>query len=325
MKNIPIRIELPTIYGMQTVNSYLFKEPEPILIDCGEDSPESWEALKKGLTENGLTLADIKKIYITHTHIDHFGMAGRIARETNAEIWVSEQALHCILNFELVHKTVRKLTIETTGKLWGEIIPESPMDKFSKSMGKSKDAWISIPTENVKVYKVGDHLNFGNENWKVIYMPGHSNTQTIYFQEETKKILSADMLLTVTPTPFYELPDGLTGSRIKGLPIMLQSYEALNDLDFEVAYPGHYEKIENPKEIISKQVSHIHNRKLQCLDFIKSGINNYQDLYSKMYSKLSFTAITMLVGYLDLLVEEEKIHWLEDEKSIRFEPVKLKV
>ncbi len=323
MNNIPIRIELPTIYGMKTVNSFLFKEPEPILIDCGENTPESWDALTKGLAENGLTISDIKKVYITHTHTDHVGMAGRIAIEGGAEIWVSEKSIDYVLNPHIYNKTIRKLTIDTTTKLFGEVSPDSPINKFAASMGKHKDAWVDIPEHLIKTYNVGDKLNFGNENWKVIFMPGHSNTQTIYLQEETKKILSADMLLTVTPTPFYELSKGLTGDRIKGLPIMLQSYEALNNLDFSLAYPGHYETIENPKEIISGQVAHIHKRKIQCFDFIKNGTTNYQDLYQRMYNRFTFTAITMLVGYLDLLVEEGKIHWIEDEKSIRFEAVKL--
>ncbi len=325
MKNIPIRIELPTIYGMKTVNSFLFKEPEPILIDCGENTPESWDALTKGLADNGLTIADIKKVYVTHTHTDHVGMAGRIAKEGGAEIWVSEKSIDYVLNPESYNKGIRKLTIDTTSKLWGDVSADSPLTKFAASMSKHKDAWVNIPEHLIKIYNIDDKLNFGNENWKVIFMPGHSNTQTIYLQEETKKILSADMLLNVTPTPFYELTGGLTGDRIKGLPIMLQSYEALNNIDFSIAYPGHYETIENPKEIIKQQVAHIHSRKLQCFDFIKNGTNNYRELYALMYNRFTFTAITMLVGYLDLLVEEEKIHWMEDENSIRFEAVALKV
>jgi glyoxylase-like metal-dependent hydrolase (beta-lactamase superfamily II) len=325
MKNEPIRIELPTIYGMKTVNSFLFKEPEPILIDCGENTPESWAALTKGLADNGLTIADIKKVYITHTHTDHVGMAGRIAKEGGAEIWVSEKSIDYVLNPKSFNKMIRKLTIDTTVKLWGDVSPDSPLTKFAASFGKSVETWVDIPSELVKLYKVGDELNFGNENWKVIFMPGHSNTQTIYVQQETKKILSADMLLNVTPTPFYELSEGLNGERIKGLPIMLQSYETLNNIDFSTAYPGHYETINNPKEIIKQQVDHIHKRKLQCFEFIKSGVSSYQELYPLMYSRFTFTAITMLVGYLDLLVEEGKINWHEDESSIRFEPVALKV
>jgi len=88
-----------------------------------------------------------------------------------------------------------------------------------------------------------------------------------------------------------------------------------------VVYPGHYDVIHNPKELIKKQVEHIHKRKTKCFEFIKVGNNRFDKLYPLMYEKFTLTAITMLVGYLDLLVEEKKIRWMEDEKSIQFEVI----
>jgi len=321
MKNTPIRIELPTIFGMKTVNSFLFKEPEPILIDCGENSNESWDALNKGLNENGLQLSDIKKIYITHMHIDHMGMAGRIADEFGTEIWVNDKSVSRVLNYIEFSKLMKTMAFEITSKFWGidSTDTANPMYSASKSEGKTRNTWTAISEQNLKVYTAGDVLRFGDEDWEVMYMPGHSDTQTVYFQKESKRMLSADMLLSVTPTPFYELSNGLTGDRIKGLPVMMQSYQRLSELDFTIAYPGHYDVIHNPKEIIQKQVDHIHKRKMECFEFIKSGNDTYKKLYGLMYDKFTFTAVTMLVGYLDLLVEEQKIRWIEDEKSIRFE------
>lgn len=323
MKNIPIAIELPTIFGMKTVNAFLLKEPEPILIDCGENTPESWDALNKGLQENGLQLSDIKKIYITHMHIDHVGMAGRIAQEYGTEIWVNEKSAERVKVYEEFSKVTKKYTIDTTSKLFG-IDPDSgfnPKYSSGKSAGRTRDTWTAVPEENMKIYNIGDKLNLGTEQWEVIHMPGHSDTQVIYFQPESKKIISADMLLSVTPTPFYELTEETKGDRIKGLPVMMKSYERLKALDFDIAYPGHYETITNPKEIIQKQVDHIHKRKLQTLEFIKGGENSYDKLYPKMYDKFTITAVTMLIGYLDLLVEEGKIRWIEDDKKIHFELV----
>jgi len=323
MKNTPIRIELPTIFGMKTVNSFLFKEPEPILIDSGENSPESWDALNKGLKDNGLKLSDIKKIYITHMHIDHVGMAGRIAAECGTEIWVNDKSVSRALHYIEFSKLIKKMTIEVTSKLWG-VDPNdvnNPLLNAGKSQGKIKDTWTGIPESNLKVYNIGDLLQFGDKEWESIYMPGHSDTQAVFLQRESKKMLSADMLLSVTPTPFYELSEGLTGDRIKGLPIMIQSYQKLEELDFSVVYPGHYDVIHNPKELIKKQVEHIHKRKTKCFEFIKVGNNRFDKLYPLMYEKFTLTAITMLVGYLDLLVEEKKIRWMEDEKSIQFEVI----
>ena len=322
--NEPIRIELPTIFGMKTVNSFLFKEPEPVLIDCGENTAESWDALTKGLNDNGLQLSDIKKIYVTHMHTDHVGMAGRISDEFGTEIWVNEKSVDSVINFTEYGKSTRRVSFEITSKLMGydPKDPANPIMSSGKISDKTKNTWTSVHTDNLKVYNIGDKIKFGDQEWETIFMPGHSDTQTIFVQNESKRILSADMLLSVTPTPFYELTEGMKGERIKGLPIMMESYERLNNIDFSLAYPGHYDIINNPKEIIKKQVDHIHKRKMQVYELIKSGEDNYQKLYVKMYDRFTITAVTMLVGYLDLLVAENKISWIEDEKSIRFETIK---
>ena len=41
----PIQLELPTIFEGMTVNTWLFKGPEPTLIDCGENTDKLWDAL----------------------------------------------------------------------------------------------------------------------------------------------------------------------------------------------------------------------------------------------------------------------------------------
>jgi len=86
----PIRIELPTIYGMKTVNAYLFLDPVPTLIDCGEKTSASWDALVAALKKYGLQIKDIERVIITHAHVDHIGMAGKIAAHSKAQIWVNE-------------------------------------------------------------------------------------------------------------------------------------------------------------------------------------------------------------------------------------------
>ena len=86
----PIKIELPTIFEGMTVNAWLFKSPEPTLIDCGEKTDKLWDALINGLKINGLGIRDLKKVIITHAHLDHIGMAKKITDHSDATIWVSE-------------------------------------------------------------------------------------------------------------------------------------------------------------------------------------------------------------------------------------------
>ena len=46
----PIRIELPFLSSEGAVNVYLFREPEPVLIDAGFNSAIAWRALETALT-----------------------------------------------------------------------------------------------------------------------------------------------------------------------------------------------------------------------------------------------------------------------------------
>ena len=87
--NQPVHIELPTQF-MGTVNCFLFKDPEPVLIDCGDKTKGAWEKLVASLKAEGLRLQDIKKVIITHAHVDHMGMSKRIVEASGAKIWVSE-------------------------------------------------------------------------------------------------------------------------------------------------------------------------------------------------------------------------------------------
>lgn len=320
MASTPIRIELPTTFGMKTVNCYLFAEPEPILVDCGENTDESWEALKKGLQDNGFELADIKKVYISHLHYDHFGAAGRLATEFGTEIWLNKMSDGKAQNFDTK-------TAATNKKIYGLITkyalynPENAPNPFMTEAGSPKaniSKWHPMPEDSCNVYNIGDQLNFGNQMWEVIYMPGHASTQVVYYQKESKQLLSTDMLLAVTPTPFFEFDDSEdSAKRIKGLPIMMESYKRLLELDMEIAHPGHYEVITNPREVVEKQINHIHKRKEVCYEFIKAGTKGYLKLYEQMYDRFTIAAATMLVGYVDLLEQEGRVKWKESEFTAR--------
>lgn len=123
----PIRIELPTVFEMGTVNSYLFLDPVPTLIDCGEKSDAAWKALLDNLTTAGLKISDIERIIITHAHVDHMGMAARVADASGAKVWVSELVKDWAINLTSMQSArwniITELITEITNK------PNSPLQQ----------------------------------------------------------------------------------------------------------------------------------------------------------------------------------------------------
>src|SRR5207248_10151124 len=73
--------------GLGHVNTYgLVDERGLAVVDPGLPGPQSWKALKTRLKAAGFKLRDIHTVVVTHSHPDHFGGAGRVAREAHAEL-----------------------------------------------------------------------------------------------------------------------------------------------------------------------------------------------------------------------------------------------
>ncbi|HKJ59612.1 MAG TPA: MBL fold metallo-hydrolase, partial [Halobacteriales archaeon] len=80
------RIELPTPFGVGTVNCYAIDGDGLSLVDPGPDAEDTFEALDAGLAGLGYDLADVDRVLITHEHMDHFGGAHRIQAEVDASV-----------------------------------------------------------------------------------------------------------------------------------------------------------------------------------------------------------------------------------------------
>ncbi len=301
----PIRIALPEILNMQTVNCWLIKEPVPTLIDSGELTEESWKSLNQQIEENGVSVGDIERVIITHAHVDHMGMANRIVENSNAKVWLSEYAYQWGYDVNQLW-TQRSTLIKNTFAQY--INSDSPVGQL---FGQTKsffsgmlNMWEPIPKESIVAFDSESGIDIGGEQWDVIYAPGHSSTQTVFFHKESRHMFSADMLLKLAPTPVIEMdPDDPT-TRQKGLPTLIQSFDKMRKLNIQKAYPGHYEALDNVNALIDNQLNRIENRLEETYQLIKSGSKTYDDLYGTVYAnRLSFPATVMMIGYLDELEE----------------------
>jgi len=73
--------------GPLAENAYLFRREgsdRALLVDPGEEAPRLLGAIE----QIGVTL---DAILLTHTHFDHVGAVGPVARATGAEVWVPER------------------------------------------------------------------------------------------------------------------------------------------------------------------------------------------------------------------------------------------
>ncbi len=306
----PIRLELPTGLDVGPVNVYLFRQPEPVLVDAGLKSPASWEALQFGLAEHNLTVMDISRVIITHPHIDHFGQAGTITANSDADVWICELGVDWLT--EPADMWERRLEYYRREFLHAVGFDPLIIEAIVGSMKVIADQSDPIPRERIHTFPPTGILQMGGMAWQILHTPGHSSAQTCFYQPETRQLLSADMLLQTTPTPVVERPLH-AADRIPALPQFMQSLDRVAALELEAVYPGHGRPF-GPRfhldhhAIIQKQRDRIQQRKAECLVHIQQGAHTPAALVDKLYAhhppQFRFAGLWMLIGYLDLLLAD---------------------
>jgi len=302
----PIRIELP--FRPDSVNVYLFRQPEPVLIDAGYNSTACWDALVAGLAEQHLTPADLKHVVITHPHIDHYGLAARIARESDAKVWIAHGAMHVmrLTNPQWGHR----LAYYHDVLLPGMGLPDDMIERFAANVNRTALHSEPVADECLFGFGEGDVFHWGGVTWQTLHTPGHDSQQMCFYQPETRQLISGDMLLAKAPTPVVDAPNA-GEPRKPSLPAFMQSLDRLEAMDIDVVYPGHGELFWQHRQVIQAQRERILNRKEECYQHVKNGINTVAGLLKVMYAYLplehGMVGLWMLLGYLDLLRAEERV------------------
>ncbi len=314
-----MRIELPLNISYPTVNVYFIPEPVPTLIDCGLHTAQTISVLEVALQAKGFRLADILKVVITHPHVDHIGLAGFFA-EKGAEIWISDMAADWMDNREPARRDTLELLLNLMREHGFDQAFIHMTERFYHGLAPM---FTEIPDANRRLFRVGDMIEIGHSPYEVLAAPGHTNLQVCFYQPTTRRLFSADMLLPKTPVPVIEPMHRTSGTRYPGLPALLKSYRVYRDLDVSVVYPGHGEPFENHRGLIDAQVSRIQRRKLECLTLIRSGNHTLPGLLEDMYRTIPPNAraggLAMLVGYIDLLLDEDLIQPVYKNGIRRFE------
>jgi glyoxylase-like metal-dependent hydrolase (beta-lactamase superfamily II) len=167
----------------RTVGAYLLDTSGGLsLFDCGPAS--CVPALKAGLAERGYELRDVKRLLLSHIHLDHAGAAGVLVREhPELTVWVSEIGAPHLVDPSRLERSARRLYGDTFDDLWGELAP--------------------VPEANVRI--ASDRV----AGLEVFPAPGHASHHVCYFDGTTLysgdaagvRIQPSRIVLPPTPPP----------------------------------------------------------------------------------------------------------------------------
>lgn len=249
-----LHIDIPIQHELQNINLYLLRGEQPALIDTGPYHP-----LLEGIIVEALRCAGIEGlafIYLTHSHIDHSGMAARLRDMTGAKVAAHRYERPRI---EHVNERLREEYECYSSMSFRMGFPE----EIARHIFDLASVWISL-SEPCRVdmrLGGGEKVRAGDRELEVIHTPGHTAGHVCYYLREEGILFSGDHLMrTITPNPELYCPPWR--GNITGLNQFLDSLRMLREYDVRYAYPGHGRAIKKVRKRIEINLVH-HERRLE--------------------------------------------------------------
>lgn len=303
-------LAVPTPFAVGPVNVYLAEGSEGLtLMDVGPRTRRAREALRRGLEEVGFRPSQVRRILITHAHVDHSGLAASLAREAGAEVWTHPWNVP-VLTDDPQDKSRRDA-------FYAEIYQKAAVPEEVQRQAQALYRGLRSFTEPVGVHRTvdeGDEISLGGEVWQVLHLPGHSGGLVGLWQPERRVFLASDHLLRdITSNPLLEPPLEEGMARRKSLREYLASLRRTLEMDVRLALPGHGEPVEDTASLIRQRFAFHEERQERILACIAAGADTVYAICHFLFSGLSpanaFLAVSEVVGHLDLLEEAGRIHW----------------
>jgi len=243
-------------------NAYLFADgPETVLVDTGDRLPGTREQLEAALECHGTAVSDVDRVFLTHWHGDHRGLAGAIQQESGAAVHVHGADAPLVAGDPDAWERMSDRQ-ETYFEQWG--MPEHKREVLREILDGV--AWREDPPE-VTTIEGGETFSVNGRMLTAVHAPGHS-AGLCMFEVDTDgedAVLTGDALL-----PKYTPNVGGADIRVeRPLEQYLETLRAIVDADYDRAWPGHREPIEDPTARAEFIVEHHEERAWRVLDALR--------------------------------------------------------
>jgi glyoxylase-like metal-dependent hydrolase (beta-lactamase superfamily II) len=206
-----LRMQLPmsNFTGLGHVNSYaLIDDRGAAVIDAGLPGPNTWAALQDRLKQAGIPIKRVHTVLITHSHPDHFGMAGRLAKEADADIvthsafrtWWSKD--HECTDPHDVDPEDYSTEPPWSTTPWGGTNAKPPIGRriMFRLMRSGLMRNRMVPANPTQRVKNGDVVKLAGREFFAVHTPGHTIDHLCLHDPEGGLLFTGDHVLpTITP------------------------------------------------------------------------------------------------------------------------------
>ncbi len=313
------RLRIPTPFAVGRVNCYLLKDEPLTLVDTGPNSGKALDELGGQLREHGHSIDDLELVIITHQHIDHLGLVEIIVEHSGAEVAAIGLAAARLANFDEDAEAEDRFAVEL---MLRNGIPEE-VTAALQSVSRSFRGWGSHVTVT-RPLEDGEAIGFRNRTLQALHRPGHSPSDTIFWDAERRILLAADHLLAhISSNPLISRPLDGSDERPQALVTYIESLKKTREMPAEIVLGGHGEPITDHVSLIDERFAQHERRKEKIYRLIaerpRSGYEIAQAIWGNVAVTQAFLTLSEVIGHADLLVNEGRVREVPDGEVIRYE------
>lgn len=312
-------VPVPTPFAVGRVNCYLL-EGEPLtLIDAGPKSERSLERLESGIEAAGHSIEDIELVVATHQHIDHIGLIGTVAERSGADVAAIDISVDRLASFTFGSQRDDDLAVDLMVR---NGVPREIASALREVTAGFRD-WGSPVTVTHPVAE-GDTLRMGSRDYEIFLRPGHSPSDTLFWDADRGLMFGGDHLLShISSNPLISKPLVGEGVRTRALIDYRRSLALTKAQPVELMLSGHGLPITDHAGLIGKRLKSQDRRSEKIFGLVAEGKETAHSIAEAIWGNIALTqaylTLSEVIGHLDILVDEGRVAVNTDGEFDRFE------
>jgi len=312
-------LRIPTPFAVGRVNCYLLEDEPLTLIDTGPNSGKALDELQGQLAERGHAIEDLELVILTHQHIDHLGLVEIIARRSGAEVAALGLAAERLANFGEDAEREDELAVQL---MLRNGIPQEVAFAL-QSVSRSFRGWGSR-AEVTRPLEDGQTMPFRDRLLEALHRPGHSPSDTIFWDADRRILIAADHLIAhISSNPLITRPLDGSSERTQALVTYIESMRKTREMPAEFVLSGHGEPITDHVALIDDRLAKHDRRKEKVYKLIaeqpRTGYEIAQAMWGNVAVTQAFLTLSEVIGHADLLVNEGRVREVTDGDVVRYE------
>ncbi len=307
------RIAVPLPFALKIVNAYLIEgESEWALVDTGLHTAEGEKALREGLGSAGIDLAQVQRVFVTHVHPDHIGMAGTMERAGAEIVMNAPEARHA-------------------RKLWsgdGDLIDQSYRWFLHHGMSpdvdeEMREAWAATgrkvdPLGRITEVADGTTVDLAGRAMRVVWTPGHTDHHACLYDGANGVLYAGDHVLPKITSNISLYP----WSRIDPLGDFLDALQTVRALPVTRVLPAHGDPFDDLPGRVDELLEHHRERLARVIELVDGRERHAYAICCDLFPKLRNAheerfALAETLAHLRYLerrgkireIPSEPVHW----------------